>query len=471
MKDLRKSLFRRNIYVLLAASGMFILGWLMHRYLVRTTSVIYYSRAIEDKIQDKEQDFEKFSADTALLQSLVDGSYPAKTLSSLLLNEKKYGIFIYDQDTSFDDRLVFWSTQDITPNVHFGEGDTTSVVSLASGKFVRIHKEVVLHGNKTYAVEAQIPVLTQYFVQNTNFRRQFAEYPGAEKLINMSAAPTKYPVKSYQGQTLFYLEELPAESQQHNWWSFIFVLAGIFLLITYIHQESNYIYRLYGLWIGVSFMFLAILVLRLTTYYYPGFLNLQQFQLFDPSIYNSSFLLSSLGDLLINSLLCSWLMLFINTRIATYPFRPFRDKWKNWFCVVLLLSFLVVASFVFADILQSLVADAKISFNVINIKNLSRYSFIGFTIMATLALSYFFLAQILLTICGKLIYGNYYVSLIISAFVGLMILSFSENAGVVELNLYVLLWLLLFLMMIQQQLFSGLRFRLNVSEVLFWLFV
>ncbi len=40
----------------------------------------------------------------------------------------------------------------------------------------------------------------------------------------------------------------------------------------------------------------------------------------------------------------------------------------------------------------------------------------------------------------------------------------------VELNLYTLLWLLLFMWLMQQKIFAGLNYRLNVSEVLFWLF-
>ncbi|RYY16560.1 MAG: hypothetical protein EOO04_26775, partial [Chitinophagaceae bacterium] len=371
MKALKKSLFRKNIYVLVAAIGMFILGWLINKYLVRTTSVIYYSRAIEDKIQDKEKDFEDLVKDTALLQSIVDGTYSEKTLSGLLFEEKRYGLFVYDQDTSFDNQLRFWNTHLIKTGILWEERDTAALLGLTSGKFVHVNRTVTLRGDKKYTVDALIPVLTQYFVQNTNFIRQFAEYPGAEKLVDISLQPTNYPVKSLKGQTLFYLAEIQVDGRQNNWWSFIFVLGGIFVLIVYVHQEANYIYRLYGLWTGVSFMFITILVLRLGTYYYPGFLNLRQFELFDPSIYSSSFLLSSLGDLLINSLLCSWLMLFINRRISSYPFRPFKQKWKNWISVIVLLTIMVSASFVFADILQSLVSDAQISFNVINIENLT----------------------------------------------------------------------------------------------------
>ena len=60
---------------------------------------------------------------------------------------------------------------------------------------------------------------------------------------------------------------------------------------------------------------------------------------------------------------------------------------------------------------------------------------------------------------------------IIAAGVGLMILTVTGNNSIVELNLYVLPWLMVFMWLMQQRIFAGLNFRLNVSEVLFWLFV
>src|SRR5688572_4862271 len=164
---------------------MFILGWLINKYLVRTTSVIYYSRAIEDKIQDKEKDFEDLIKDTSLLQSVVDGTYSEKAFSNLLFEKKRYGPFVYDQDTSSDHRLRFWNTHLIKTKILWEERDTVALLGLSSGKFVHVNRTVTLRAGKKYTVEALIPVLTQYFVHNANFTRQFAEYPGAEKLVDI----------------------------------------------------------------------------------------------------------------------------------------------------------------------------------------------------------------------------------------------------------------------------------------------
>jgi signal transduction histidine kinase len=216
-----------------------------------------------------------------------------------------------------------------------------------------------------------------------------------------------------------------------------------------------------------------VLAMRLIVYGFPEILALRQFELFDPAIYGSSFILSSLGDLLINALLLCWVITFINRRINISAIRPYHEPWKNWVAMIASVSALVVVTFTFAAILQTMVSDAKISFDVTNFFSLiaTPYSFIGFIVLATLALSYFFMSQILLTVAGKMVGDRNYFMFIIVGAIGLMILTFTDNNSIVELCLYVLPWLLAFMWLMQQRIFAGLNFRLNVSEVLFWLFV
>ena len=51
---------------------------------------------------------------------------------------------------------------------------------------------------------------------------------------------------------------------------------------------------------GVALLAGVVTILRLITYGFPDMLALRQFELFDPTIYGSSLVLSSLGDLLIH---------------------------------------------------------------------------------------------------------------------------------------------------------------------------
>ncbi len=472
MKHLVKNWLIKNIY-LLAAIGLFAVAFILNKYVIDTTAARYYARLIENRILEKEKDFERISKDTALMGMLIDQQYSETTLDELLYTRKEYGIFILERDTSLQSNLVFWNTQVAVPPVA-GPGfqqDTTRMVRLNNGLYVHIIRNTGFRRGHRYSVEALIPVLWKYFVENENLKREFAGFEKAQQRVDIAQGVTDFAVNNLDGTVLFYLQKSSFHQQQHNTWTMVLVAIGFFLLFLYLHQVADRIRDRFGLWYGVLFLVGAILLIRLGTYYFPDVLDLRQFELFDPSIYGSSFVLSSLGDLLINALLFCWIVVFINRRFDPSLIRPYPDPWKNWTMLGVILSALVIFTFTLADILQSLVADAQISFNVTNFFSLTQYSFIGFVILATLALSYFFLSQILLTAAGKLVGDRNYITFIITGFIGLLILSFTRNTSVVELNLFVLPWLLVFIWLMQQKIFSGLNFRLNVSEVLFWLFV
>ena len=471
MKELFERFGGRRLYTLGAAILLFLVAVLVNQFIVSSTSSSYYARLIQGDIYQKERDFKRLAADTSLMFSLVSRNYDFETLHDLTDKEKGYLFFIYDKDTGSRHNLLFWNTQQALPPMNImNESDASRIVRLSNGLYVQTSKQIK-HDNKILSVEGLLPVMWQYFVQIENLQKEFASFPDAGKRVDVSFTPTEYPIKSSYGNTLFYLEKISAKEQETSWWSRIFLLAGIFLLIVYVHQMASYFSHQYGLLAGIAFLALMILLMRMTTYYYPDLLALRQFELFDPSIYSSSFVFSSLGDLMINSILFCWLMLFISRRLPTDKIKPLKPSWLSMVSTVIALAMLVAVTFIFADILQSLVADAQISFNVTNIFSLTKYSFIGFLILGTLSLSYFFFSQMILNIIKRLSEGSVYFVILITLFVGLAILTFTRSNAVVELNLYVLIWLVIYILMMQQKIFSGINTRLNISEVLFWLFV
>ena len=471
MKQLLKNLINSNLYLLPAAIGLFAASFFLNKYVVGTTSSSYYAIRIQQDIRQKENDFRRLSADTSLLKSLIDQTYSQKTLQQLLDDEKGYGFFIYEKNGVEEPKLLFWNTQTAVPPLNLmEESDVSRLVTLNNGFYVHTSKMVSIN-NHNYAIEALIPVMWKYFVEIENLKTEFASFPDARKRVDISFTPTDYEVRSSYGNILFYLNQISTLHQQSSWWTVLCVLGGIFLLFWFIHYTAHTIAETKGLWWGLLFLVVVVVSLRLGTYYFPKILDLRQFELFDPAIYGSSFVLSSLGDLFINAFLFCWIAIFINRRIGAVTLKPFDTWWKNWIPGAFLTSLLVGFTFIFARILQSMVADGQISFNVTNYDSLSVYSFIGFVILATLALTYFFLAQALLRMARQLIGPANYIIYIVAASIGLLILTFTRNPDIIDLNLFVLLWLIGFMWMMQQDVFSGLRFRLNVSEVLFWLFV
>lgn len=471
MKDLFKNLTGKNIFLLLIAISLFVFAFVINRYIIGTTSALYYSRLIQEDINDKEEHFQEFTIDSVTIQSFIRQDYSEVLLQQYIEKEIGYGFFIYEKDEINEPRLLFWNTQNALPPLNFlGESDASRFVRLNNGFYVYMSKSVIID-SKEYAVEALIPVLWKFFVENEKLKKEFAFFPGAHERVDINLNKSGYPVESVYGNILFQVDKISVHEMQTNIWSIGMVLLGILLLFLYIHQLAHFIYEKKGLWVAGAFLVTGVLILRLITYYFPRILDFRQFSLFDPAIYSSSFVLSSLGDLLINAALFCWMVMFINRRIHGFEFGPLKAAWKNWIIVIIALIFQVAFTFVFANILQSLVADAQISFNVTNLDSLSRYSFIGFLILGILVLSYFFISQVLGIIINRVIGKPGFLMLLITVAIGLSILTISHNTELIELNLYVLIWLSLFMWMLHQNFLSALRFRLNVSEILFWLFV
>ena len=472
MKDLFISLGGRRLFFLVAAVVLFLAALLINEFIITSTSSRYYARLIQRDIISKEKDFQQLAHDTSLLYSLINRTYNEKTLKSVIDKEKGYLFFIYDKDTASEHKLLFWNSQQALPPINImNESDASRMVRLNNGLYVHTSKLIQVGDNKLLSLEGLIPIMWQYFVEIENLQKEFAAYPEAGKRVEVSYTPTEYPIKSSYGNILFYLQKTTVDQQETSWWSRIVTFLGIFLLIIYVHQTASYINARNGLISSFAFLTTMVILMRVVTYYDPGLLHLRSFELFDPSIYSSSFVFSSLGDLMINSILFCWLMLFISRRLPTDKIQPLRPKWLGWLCIGIALMVLVSGTFVFADILQSLVADAQMSFNVTNFFSLTKYSVLGFLILGILSLSYFFFSQVILNVIKRLSEGSTYFIILVTAFVGLAILTFTRNTAVLELNLYVLIWLVVYILMMQQKIFSGINQRFNVSEVLYWLFV
>ena len=124
-------------------------------------------------------------------------------------------------------------------------------------------------------------------------------------------AETEFPVKSLSGKTLFYLDKKTSGAVPYNnRLTIILRFSGLLLLLLFIHlvaeslaQKKRY---------GKAFCFLGMSPVRNpdADLFFPGLLNLRQFELFDPSIYGSNIIQRSLGDLLMNSSFFCWLVLF-----------------------------------------------------------------------------------------------------------------------------------------------------------------
>lgn len=466
-----KNFLLRNIYLILTGIFLFVAAFAINAYLSGNSTTRILRNSIESFLQERENDFQKLIRNELKIRRLSDKNYSLAELNDLV--DKQYGVLIYERNHIFSEHLTFWSDQSsVLPDSFLLKPDGNYFTTLSNGQF-----EVIKHSFNQMlpyplTVVALIPVRRQYFISTDNLKPEFVGFSSAENRVRITANPSPFPVKNREGQTLFYL--VKTESYHAAKFSILLLLvvfSGVLLLMVVIHNMAHGIAEKYNSLAGIGFLVVTLVCIRIVTYYFPGIFHFRQYELFDPTIYSSNFILRSLGDLLINSLLFCWIVIFIQQEIGEYRFPLYRVFSKRALVIVATMTLLVVTTFLFADVVQSVVTDGRISFNVTNAFSITIYSLISFIILAALAFSYFIFTQILLRLIRDYLQGNLLIIFIVVGAIGLADLTFHSETKLVELDIYVLLWLLCFLWLMIRSVITGLRFRLNISEIMFWLFI
>ncbi len=466
-----KNFLLRNIYLILTGIFLFIAAYGINTYLSGNSTTRILRNSIESFLQERENDFQKLIRNELKVRRLSDKNYSLAELNDLM--DKQYGVLIYERNHPFSEHLTFWSDQSsVLPDSFLLKPDGNYFANLSNGQY-----EIIKHSYNEMlpyplTVLALIPIRWQYFISTENLKPAFVGFPSAENRVRITSNPTLFPVRDREGQNLFYLIKTESyHPAKYSLFLLLVVFTGVLLLMVIIHNLAHAIAENYNRLAGIIFLVLTILCFRIITYYFPGIFHFRQYELFDPTIYSTNFILRSLGDLLINALLFCWIVIFIQQEIGEYRFPVFRVFSKRALVIIATMTVLVTTTFLFADIVQSLVADARISFNVTNFFSLTIFSFVGFIILAALALSYFIFTQVILRLIRGYLEGNLLIISITVATIGLADITMHSKTQLVELDIYVLLWLLCYLWLMIRNMITGLRFRLNISEIMFWLFI
>src|ERR1700722_19780428 len=311
-------IFRRNIYLLLAAFVLFFRGYLLNVYFSSDASVTVLRNSIESLLQERQKDFGSVTGDTALIHRFLGHTYSRTDLEKFA--ERKYGLFLYTPDTAGDLRLVFWSDQRSLPTPALLDGrDSTGFIQLSNGQYDFMRRTVPDSRGRQAVAVALIPVRWQYYISNPNLTPEFVDNLSAEDRVQIVATPTDFPVRDSRGEILFYLQKKPGyHAPAHNWPIPFVILLGPLLLLIIIHNIAHSVRENWGVAWGIGFLVTIIILLRFLIYASPDLLNLRQFELFDPTIYGSSIILNSLGDLVINAFLLCWIVMFIRREVGDY---------------------------------------------------------------------------------------------------------------------------------------------------------
>ena len=471
MKPLFKNIFLSKYTLLIVSAILFTFSFFFNKLYSNRSSVAQEVRLAEKYLNRQQDDFNSFLKDTFLINHLLNGTEKLNSFSHL--SAKQYGIFLYTVNVFGTVDMKFWSDQLIVPpSGMLSVNDGEYFLHLSNGWYYTI-KKTIAENNETGKVLsfAMIPVRSEFFIETDYLPKQFSYSSTADKRVIISDKVTGFPVNTASGKTLFYLDKKAFAAVPYNDGQTIFLRFGaLFFLFLFIHLMAEWVARKKGAWKAIGLLTVLILLVRLTTYYFPSLLNLRQFELFDPAIYGSNPVQRSLGDLLINTIFLNWIILFAWAKLHHEEKPASRVPVQiRWVAGLLALCLLIFSTFILATVIRSLVADSKISFDVTDFFSLNGYTIAGFVVFTCLALSYYYFTQLLFQFIFTFFKERKVLIYFFIGFAGLVYLTVRSGHPNVLFYLPVLLWLLIYTWLFNRQRVIFSRLRINIASTLSWM--
>lgn len=471
MKPLIKNIFGRKYSLLALAAFLLAFSFFFNKIYSNRSSVTQEVKKAESYLHHHQKDFNSVLADTGLINRLLGRTSSLQEFTSL--TTKPYGIFLYSSDDFGNTRMLFWNDQlAVPPDELLASEDGEYFDKLSNGWYFISKKALQAKQGRTLAF-ALIPVRSEFFIETDYLPEHFSFGRTADKRVRISKEPTEFAVKSLSGMPIFYLAKKTANAVPYNDSLSIYLrLGAILLLLIFFYRYSESFARKSGAWRAIGLLALLLLAIRLVSYFYPGLLNLRQFEFFSPLIYGSNAIQRSLGDLVINSILFCWLVLFAWSKLKNEE-----DLSKNFsfrsklIAGLLALVLLIFSTFILASVIRSLVADSKISFDVTNFFSLNQYTIAGFFVLACLSLSYYYFSQLLFRLIFPLLKERRFMVYFIIGFAGLLYLTTRSGNPEVLFYLPVLIWLLVYTWLINSKGVFLNRIRINIASILTWIFI
>ena len=453
---------------LVGAVSLYLLSFLFAESFSPTMSFKLEISRLENYIHKEQREFSSLVADTSLIGRLAQKTATVSEFNNLI--KKSAGLFVFNKSIT-GVKLSFWSNQKIyPPDDLFNMSDTSYFKQIENGNgFYLSVKKTFADNNDHDSIVAvgMIPVMYRYFA---GLPDRFEYSDDAASKISISLLPTNYPVKSISGDTLFYVSPTIQPDKSSDSLATYLKLIAVLLLLIYLHFMAEKTAKQYGFWKGIIFLFVVLVSLRLISYYTPFPVNLRQFQLFDPKIYGSNLIHKSLGDLLINTILFCWIILFAWQKLDKTGFYNIPVGKKGMIgCIASL--FVVVLTFLFSYIIRSIAADSSISFDVINFFSLSPFTVFGFIALSILAVGFYYFMRIMIPLLSVAFKSNFYLVYLVVAVAGLTFLTFEVNNQLLVFYLVVLGWLIFYIWISRFNKFGINNQRQTMAAALFWIFL
>ncbi|MDR0794260.1 MAG: hypothetical protein LBE82_13210, partial [Chitinophagaceae bacterium] len=442
--------FKKNKYLLIVAAWLFTISFVVSNYWAYNATINNVKHSFEEYIATQENEFNNLLKDSVSLQTLA-GATTDK--SSLNLEDKPSYVFMYKIDSLGNAKIVYWSTYAM--QLHLAEiqrEDGIFPVAYTTVFFELIKRTIALNGSK-YIIACAIPIRWDFssIEENQYLKTGFVNFPEIENQYQISNNKNAVQIYNGAGKALFgIMKKNSVNEPSSDPLSLILKILGIIFILIYINATIEILSEKKGIYYGLSFMIVVILALRLLSYYFPFPLNFKNYELFDPSIYASSDIHRSLGDLMINMLLFFWLLRYLKfnkNAIAESKFKINESPKITKIIGIASLILLPLCTFGFGRLVFSLVNSSRIPFNVVDFFKLNIYTVVGFFILCVMVINYYYITTMLWERAIRLNY-NFQLRIGIVIAAGLLIVSILSSTKV-HSYMTLTIWLVIYLLLLE----------------------
>lgn len=353
------------------------------------------TRTLQEHLNTKEKSIEKLLDNDSLLHGFIVNGLNDENKSTI---ERRGLILLAFEDSS----LVFWSSNLIDPNEVAKQKTTEIDVLKAQNGWYLFKKKK--EGKYTFVVLYNFYRHYQY--SNRYLHNSFVSGVGIENTAEISKEPLQdfAPVRSIFGKKLFYLALHPFNPNSLSIPVVVLTLLGLWLFFIFLSNQYEWFLQNNNFLLGTLFFALVLLGIKilLVDLHFPSFL--QSSQLFNPGVYASTGLFSSLGSLLVNVVL---LFVFVFTLYKqgitelTRVGKTESDKQNVRYLFIPAFFVLVVFTAFIINTIKSLILDSNIPFDISNIFHFTWFSFIGLLITALLVSVHFFASNLVYLLMAR----------------------------------------------------------------------
>ena len=347
-------------------------------------STIFFSESIPDYQQfAKELNSKEVLAEQKLLELIQNPStdFSFSENDTQLNTTKGLSFYIIENNN-----LNYWTNRSIQFSADLNEfKGSNGLIKLQNGWYQYLLKK---ENQKKYL--ALILIKHDYTIKNKYLKNTFHQSINLNDQLEIvtQQGPEITTIQDNNGDFLLGFKQVKGSdslNNDNNWLLFLLFFSGYLLLISFISKQSRKIAALRKF--SPVIVILFIVLSRFLLLYVHPFKALFQQELFSPTVFAQSLFLPSLGDLIINTVLFAIVIYYLSRVIQNI-------NAHNKVVVFIIAITTAVSPLILANLLDGLITNSKINFDINYLLDLNAYSFIGIGAITTLFISIILLIKI-----------------------------------------------------------------------------